>query len=110
MRREPSRSPRLAKDNRRLVAQSIAMKFTYYGHACFAVEVGGKTLLFDPFIKPNPLAREIDVSQVTADFILVSHGHGDHVADVVEIAQRTGATVVAPFEAGEWLEKKGVKN
>ena len=86
------------------------MKFTYYGHACFAVEAGGKTLLFDPFIKPNPLAREIDLSQVAADFILVSHGHEDHVADVVEIAQRTGATVIAPFEVGDWFEKKGVKN
>lgn len=86
------------------------MKFTYYGHACFAVEAGGKTLLFDPFITPNPLAEKIDAGKVAADFILVSHGHGDHVADLVDIAKRTGATVVAPFEVGEWFEKKGVKN
>jgi L-ascorbate metabolism protein UlaG (beta-lactamase superfamily) len=86
------------------------MKFTYYGHACFAVEAGGKTLLFDPFISPNPLAQKIDVSKVAADFILVSHGHGDHVADVVEIANRTGAKVIAPFEVGSWFENKGVKN
>src|SRR5256714_1279521 len=86
------------------------MKFTYYGHACFAVEAGGKTLLFDPFISPNPLAKKIDVSKVAADFILVSHGHGDHVADVVEIASRTGAKVIAPFEVGSWFEGKGVKN
>src|SRR3954453_19801926 len=86
------------------------MKFTYYGHACFAVEAGGKTLLFDPFIKPNPLAKEIDVSKVAADFILVSHGHGDHVADVKEIAERTGATVITSFEPSQWLEKQGVKN
>ena len=86
------------------------MKFTYYGHACFAVQAGGKTLLFDPFITPNPLAKKIDVSKVAADFILVSHGHGDHVADVVEIAGRTGATVIAPFEVGSWFEAKGVKN
>ncbi|HSP45602.1 MAG TPA: metal-dependent hydrolase [Chthoniobacterales bacterium] len=86
------------------------MKFTYYGHACFAVQAGGKTLLFDPFISPNPLARQIDVKKVAADFILVSHGHGDHVADVVEIANRTGATVIAPFEVGNWFEGKGVKN
>jgi L-ascorbate metabolism protein UlaG (beta-lactamase superfamily) len=86
------------------------MKFTYYGHACFAVEAGGKTLLFDPFISPNPLAKKIDVSKVAADFILVSHGHGDHVADVVDIANRTGAKVVAPFEVGSWFEAKGVKN
>ncbi|MFL6595412.1 MAG: metal-dependent hydrolase [Chthoniobacterales bacterium] len=86
------------------------MKFTYYGHACFAVQAGGKTLLFDPFIKPNPLAKEIDVSKVAADFILVSHGHGDHVADLKEIADRTGATVITSFEPSEWLEKQGVKN
>lgn len=86
------------------------MKFTYYGHACFAVQANGKTLLFDPFISPNPLAKKIDVSKVAADFILVSHGHGDHVADVAEIANRTGAKVIAPFEVGSWFEKKGVKN
>src|SRR3954466_12672923 len=86
------------------------MKFTYYGHACFAVQANAKTLLFDPFISPNPLAKEIDVSKVAADFILVSHGHGDHVADVVEIANRTGAKVIAPFEVGSWFENKGVKN
>ena len=85
------------------------MKLTYYGHACFSVTTGGKTLLFDPFITPNPLAKAINIDTVGADFILVSHGHGDHVADVVAIAQRTGATVIAPFEVGEWLEKKGAK-
>ncbi|HEX8897237.1 MAG TPA: metal-dependent hydrolase [Chthoniobacterales bacterium] len=86
------------------------MKFTYYGHACFAVQAGGKTLLFDPFISPNPLAKKIEVNKVAADFILVSHGHGDHVADVVEVANRTGAKVIAPFEVGSWFENKGVKN
>ncbi len=86
------------------------MKFTYYGHACFAVEAGGQTLLFDPFIKPNPLAQEIDIAKIAADFILVSHGHGDHVADVAEIAGRTGATVITSYEPSAWLEKQGVKN
>ena len=86
------------------------MKFIYYGHACFAVQAGGRTLLFDPFISPNPLAKSIDLKNVAADFILVSHGHGDHVADVVDVAQRTGATVITPFEVGTWFEGKGVKN
>jgi L-ascorbate metabolism protein UlaG (beta-lactamase superfamily) len=86
------------------------MKFTYYGHACFAVEAGGKTLLFDPFITPNPLAEKIDAKKIAADFILISHGHSDHVADVVDIAKRTGATVIAPFEVGSWFENKGVEN
>jgi L-ascorbate metabolism protein UlaG (beta-lactamase superfamily) len=86
------------------------MKFTYYGHACFSVEAGGKTLLFDPFISGNPLAKEIDVNKVPADYILVSHGHGDHLEDLANIAKRTGASVIAPYEVGTWLEGKGVKN
>lgn len=84
------------------------MKLTYYGHACFSVQVGGKTLLFDPFITPNPSAKAIDAVKVPADFILVSHGHGDHVADVVDIAKRTGALVIAPYEVGCWFEGKGL--
>ncbi len=67
-------------------------------------------MLFDPFITPNPLAEKIDAGKIAADFILVSHGHGDHVADLVDIARRTGATVIAPFEVGSWFEQKGVKN
>lgn len=86
------------------------MKLTYYGHACFAVKAGGKNLLFDPFITPNPLAKEIDIQKIAADFILISHGHADHVADLVAIAKRTEAKVIAPFEAGKWFENKGVKN
>jgi L-ascorbate metabolism protein UlaG (beta-lactamase superfamily) len=86
------------------------MKFTYYGHACFAVEAGCRTLLFDPFITPNPLAAKIDAARIAADFILVSHGHGDHVADVIDLALRTGATVIAPYEVGCWFEGKGVRN
>jgi L-ascorbate metabolism protein UlaG (beta-lactamase superfamily) len=86
------------------------MKLTYYGHSCFAVEAGGKRLLFDPFIKPNDLAKQIDISQVAADFILVSHGHFDHTCDVVEIAEQTGATVITSFEPSVWFEKQGCKN
>lgn len=86
------------------------MKLTYYGHACFAVIAGGKQLLFDPFIRPNPLAKKIEIEKIAADYILVTHGHGDHVADVVEIAKRTGATVIAPFETASWLEKQGAAN
>ncbi len=81
--------------------------FTYYGHSCFAVEVGGRVLLFDPFITPNPLAAGIDLTSVRADYILVSHGHQDHLADAVAVAKRTGATVVANFEVATWLGKQG---
>lgn len=83
------------------------MNVTYYGHACFSAEIGGKHLLFDPFISPNPLAAAIDVKKVPADFILVSHGHDDHLADAVEIAKRTNALVVGNFEVAEWLGRKG---
>src|SRR5450432_2887814 len=86
------------------------MRLTYYGHACFAVEAGGKTLLFDPYITPNPLGKGIDVEKIPADYILVSHGHGDHVADLQRIAARTNAVVIAPFEVTSWFEGKGVEN
>jgi len=85
------------------------MKVTYYGHACFAAEVAGKTLLFDPFITGNELARSIDAKKIPADYILISHGHDDHTGDAVDIARRTGATVVANFEIVEWLGKQGLR-
>lgn len=85
------------------------MKITWYGHACFGIEINGKHLLFDPFISPNPSASHIDVNSIKADFILQSHGHGDHIADTVAIAKRTGATVVGAYEVTEWLSKQGVE-
>ena len=86
------------------------MKLTYYGHSCFSVEIGGKSLLFDPFITPNPLARNIKVDQIPADYILISHGHADHIADAIEIAKRTNATVVSNYEIVVWLGKQGIEN
>lgn len=86
-----------------------AMKLTYYGHSCFAVETAGKTLLFDPFITPNELAKSVRITEIKADYILISHGHFDHVTDAVEIARRTGATVVSNFEIVQWLGAQGVE-
>jgi L-ascorbate metabolism protein UlaG (beta-lactamase superfamily) len=83
------------------------MNLTYYGHACFAVEVGNRTLLFDPFITGNPQASAIDLKSLKADYILVSHGHSDHVGDAVALAKQTGATVIAPYEVAQWLGKQG---
>ena len=85
------------------------MNIQYYGHSCFRVESGGKHILFDPFIRPNPLAKEVVVEDIPADYVLISHGHGDHIADAVEIAQRTGATVVSNYEIIQWLAKQGVE-
>src|ERR1017187_6179046 len=86
------------------------MKVNYYGHSCFSVVAGGKTLLFDPFITGNPLAKAVDARKIPADFILVSHGHEDHVADAVDIAKRTGATVIANYEVALWLNAHGAPN
>ena len=87
---------------------TIVMKVTYYGHSCFAVETAGRTLLFDPFITANELARNIDINQVPADFVLISHGHFDHLADAVAIAKRTGALIVSNYEITVWLGHQGV--
>lgn len=85
------------------------MKITYYGHSCFRAEINGKHILFDPFISPNPLARAIDPASIPADYILLSHGHEDHIADAVAIAKRTGAVVVSNFEVTEWIKKQGIE-
>ncbi|MES2455089.1 MAG: metal-dependent hydrolase [Bacteroidota bacterium] len=86
------------------------MKFTYYGQSCFSIEADGKKFLFDPFISHNPLAKHIDISTIKADYILVSHGHGDHVGDLVTIANQTNAQVIAMVEVAAWATKQGVKN
>ncbi len=104
------RNPRLVGGAaaRLIVPNTSAMKFTNYGHSCFAVETCGKTLLFDPFIRPNPLAAGVAFEKIPADYILISHGHFDHIADAVELANQTGATVISNFEIISWLEKQGL--
>jgi L-ascorbate metabolism protein UlaG (beta-lactamase superfamily) len=86
------------------------MEITYYGHSCFSVRVNDRHLLFDPFISPNELARHIDVNKVAADYIFLSHGHEDHVADAVRIARNTGAVVVSNWEIINWISNQGVTN
>jgi L-ascorbate metabolism protein UlaG (beta-lactamase superfamily) len=84
------------------------MNVTYYGHACFSAEVGGRHLLFDPYITKNPLAKSVEIKKIPADYILISHGHDDHVGDAVKIAKRTKAIVIANYEVAQWLKEKGV--
>lgn len=74
------------------------------------VQINGKKLVFDPFITPNPEAASIDFSSLKADYILLSHGHADHVADAISLAKQTGATVIASWELHEWLQKNGIAN
>lgn len=81
---------------------------TYHGHACFGVKVNGTSLLIDPFLADNPLS-DVGPGDVAADYILVSHGHGDHVGDAVAIAQRTGAMVISNFEIQNWMVAQGVE-
>ena len=85
------------------------MRITYYGHSCFLLETEGKKILFDPFITPNELAGDIRLDTIEADYILLSHGHQDHMADVEAIYKNTGATLVANFELVSWFASKGVE-
>jgi L-ascorbate metabolism protein UlaG (beta-lactamase superfamily) len=85
------------------------MEIFYLGHGCIQVNTLGKSLLIDPFITPNPLAANIDITQLNPDYILLTHGHEDHVADAEAIAKNSGARLIANFEIISWYEKKGIK-
>lgn len=84
------------------------MKFKFYGHSAFAVEVAGKTLLFDPFITGNPQAAGTKLADIKADYILVTHAHGDHLGDTMALAAQTGAVVVSNHEIVSYLQKQGL--
>ena len=86
----------------------MTAKVTWYGHAAFGLEVAGKRLLIDPFLTDNP-AASVKPDQVSADYILVSHGHGDHVGDAVAIAKRTKAMVISNAEIAHWFQAKGIE-
>lgn len=86
----------------------MTCSITWLGHAALSLKINQYHILVDPFLSGNPAASQ-DPNQVKADFILLSHGHGDHVGDTVNIAKRTQAIVITNFEIANWLEKKGVK-
>lgn len=86
----------------------MSTKVTWLGHAALGIETGGFNLLVDPFLSGNP-AASIGPENVAADFILLSHGHGDHLGDTVAIAKRTGAVVITNAELSDWLTKQGVQ-
>jgi L-ascorbate metabolism protein UlaG (beta-lactamase superfamily) len=85
----------------------MTTRITWLGHATLLLETAGHTVLIDPFFTGNP-ACPAKADDAGADFILVSHGHHDHVGDAVAIARRTGATVVANYEIAGWVQKQGV--
>jgi L-ascorbate metabolism protein UlaG (beta-lactamase superfamily) len=86
----------------------MSIKITWFGHAALGLEIDGQHILVDPFFTGNP-AASTSAEKVPADYILITHGHGDHIGDAVAIAQRTGAMAVSNFEIADWLDKKGVK-
>ena len=87
----------------------MAVTITYYGHSTFTFDVDGTKLVIDPFFAPNNSAAPVKADEIEADYVLVSHGHFDHVADAASIAKRTGATVISNAEIVGWLQKQGVK-
>jgi L-ascorbate metabolism protein UlaG (beta-lactamase superfamily) len=83
------------------------MKITFYGHASIGIEVGGKHILVDPFISANPLAENVDINTIKADYIL-PHAHGDHILDV-EATERTKAVIVSNAEIVSYYATKGFR-
>ena len=87
----------------------MAIKLTFVGHATFFLDIGGKQVLIDPWFNDNPMT-DVSADDVSADFILVSHGHWDHIGDAVSIAKRTGAKVISNAEIVGWFGNQGVEN
>ncbi len=85
------------------------MRFTYYGHSSFLIETMGKRLLFDPFITPNEMAKEVDIKEIQPDYIILSHGHEDHAADVEAIYNQSNAMLISTYEVVGWFGKKGLE-
>lgn len=85
-----------------------ATQFTWLGHATWKIETEGGVIILDPFFDENPAAK-MKAAEVKADYLLISHGHFDHIADAASIAQRCDATAISNYEIATWLGKQGVK-
>ena len=93
-----------------MAALPEGVKLTWLGHATFLLEAQGKRVLIDPWLKNNPACPDELKDPGDLDVIAITHGHNDHMADALELATGTGATVVAIVEIGDWLETNGVEN
>lgn len=87
----------------------MSIQITWLGHSAFALDIDGHPVLIDPFLTHNPLAVA-DPNDLAAEIIFLSHAHGDHLGDTVDIALRTGAKVVTNNEIANWLQAQGVEN
>lgn len=87
----------------------MSISFTWLGHSAFSMDIDDHKVLFDPFLTGNPLAAA-KPDEVEAELICLTHAHGDHLGDTVDIAKRTGAKVISNFEIVTWLQKQGVEN
>lgn len=85
------------------------MKITFYGHACIGIEVSGKHIIVDPFITGNPKAVHINIDDIRADFILLTHAHSDHTLDVETIAIKNNSVIVSGYEVAVYYGNKGFK-
>jgi len=86
----------------------IGMKISYHGHAIVKIKTDGKEILIDPYITGNPLT-DLQVEREAPDVIVLTHGHGDHLGDTVELAKKKNALVIAINELAEYLGRKGLK-
>ena len=84
----------------------MSIELTWFGHGTWQISLPEHTILLDPFFDENP-SSPIKAAEVDADFILISHGHFDHIADAAAVANRTNATVVAIYEVAQWLAQNG---
>ena len=84
------------------------MKVTYLGHSCFLILFNGKKLLIDPFITGNDLAKNINVLDINCDYILITHGHQDHLLDAELIANKNNAIIISNYEIVSWYQSKGL--
>lgn len=86
------------------------MKITFYGHSSLGIEVGGKNILVDPYITANPEASHININELKADYVLLTHAHGDHILDIEHIAKRTNAVIVSNYEIATYYGERGFKH
>ena len=86
----------------------MSVQITYHGHACFSIQTATANLLIDPFLTGNAMA-DVTAAQVKPDYILVTHAHGDHLGYALQIAKRTGATIISNAEIAHYATRSGTK-